>query len=55
MHGRHLKMALYLSNDPTAQGHGQVIAANLKAIGIDVTPKPLAYSPLLAATGDRNS
>ena len=52
MHGRHLKMTLYLSNDPIAQGQAQVVVANLKAIGIDVTPKPLAFSPLLAATGD---
>jgi ABC-type oligopeptide transport system substrate-binding subunit len=29
-----------------------VIVANLKAIGIDVTPKELSFSPLLAATGD---
>src|SRR5215471_8892775 len=52
MKGRTLKMTLYSTNDPVAQGQDQVIVANLKAIGITVTPKPLPFSPLLAATGD---
>ena len=52
MHGRHLKMTLYLPNAQPSPGQAQVIVANLKAIGIDVTPKELSFSPLLAATGD---
>jgi peptide/nickel transport system substrate-binding protein len=52
MHGRTMKMVLYSPNDPVAQSQDQVVAANLKAIGIDVTPKPLSFSALLAAVGD---
>src|SRR5581483_6437747 len=52
MHGRKLKMTLYSPNDSTAQNQAQVIVANLKAIGISVTVKPMPFSTLLAATGD---
>src|SRR5437870_12765983 len=52
MKGRHLKMTVYSTNDPQGQAQDQVIVANLKAIGIDVTPKPLPFSALLAAIGD---
>jgi ABC-type transport system substrate-binding protein len=52
MRGRTMKMVLYSPNDPVAQSQDQVVAANLKAIGIDVTPKPLSFSALLAAVGD---
>jgi peptide/nickel transport system substrate-binding protein len=52
MKGRRLKMTLYSPNDPIAAGQSQVIVANLKQIGIDVTPKPLPFSTLIAATGD---
>jgi peptide/nickel transport system substrate-binding protein len=52
MKGRHLKMTLYSTNDPQGQAQDQVIVADLKAIGIDVTPKPLPFSALLAAIGD---
>jgi hypothetical protein len=51
MHGRHLKMTLYLPNAQPSPGQAQVIVANLKAIGIDVTPKELSFLP--AACGDR--
>ena len=52
MKGRTLKMTLYSTNDPTAQNQNQVIVANLKAIGISVTPKPLPFSALVNAIGD---
>ena len=52
MRGRTMKMVLYSPNDPVAQSQDQVVVANLKAIGIDVTPKPLSFSALLAAVGD---
>jgi peptide/nickel transport system substrate-binding protein len=52
MKGRHLKMTLYSTNDTIAQGQDQVIVANLKAIGIDVTARPLPFSSLLATIGD---
>jgi peptide/nickel transport system substrate-binding protein len=52
MQGRSMKMTLYSPNDPVAQSQDQVVVANLKAIGIDVTPKPLSFSALLAAIGD---
>ncbi|HWQ01601.1 MAG TPA: ABC transporter substrate-binding protein [Gaiellaceae bacterium] len=52
MNGRTTKMVLYSPNDPFAQSQDQVIVANLKAIGIAVTPKPLSFSALLAAIGD---
>ena len=52
MQGRSMKMTLYSPNDPVAQSQDQVVVANLKEIGIDVTPKPLSFSALLAAIGD---
>ena len=52
MKGRTMKMTLYSTNDPQNQNQDQVIAANLKAIGIDVTPKPLPFSALVNAIGD---
>jgi ABC-type transport system substrate-binding protein len=52
MNGRTLKMTLYSSNDPISQNQDQVIVANLKAIGIDVRPKPLPFSALVNAIGD---
>jgi peptide/nickel transport system substrate-binding protein len=52
MQGRSMKMTLYSPNDPVAQSQDQVVVANLKAIGIDVTPKPLSFGALLAAIGD---
>jgi peptide/nickel transport system substrate-binding protein len=52
MKGRHLKMKLYSPNDSIPQAQDQVITANLKAIGIDVTARPLPFSSLLALIGD---
>jgi peptide/nickel transport system substrate-binding protein len=52
MKGRSLALTLYTTNDPVGQAQAQVIVANLKAIGITVTSKPLPFSTLVTATGD---
>ena len=52
MGGQKLSMTLYSPNDQIAQSQDQVIAANLKAIGITVKVKSLPFSALLPAIGD---
>ena len=44
---------MYTTNDPLGINTGQMLQANLKAIGIDVQVKPLTFAVLIDKSGTR--
>jgi len=51
--GRTAKVVMYTTNDPLGINTGQMLQANLKAIGIDVQVKPLTFAVLIDKSGTR--
>jgi peptide/nickel transport system substrate-binding protein len=53
MKGRTGKVVLYTTNDRTGQNTGQIVKANLAAIGLDVEVKSYTFAVLIDKTGTR--
>jgi peptide/nickel transport system substrate-binding protein len=51
--GKTAKIVMYTSNDQQGRNTGQLVEANLKAIGLDVQVKPYSFTVLIDKTGTR--
>jgi len=51
--GKTGKVVMYTSNDEQGRNTGQLVQANLKAIGLDVEVKPYTFAVLIDKTGTR--
>jgi ABC-type transport system substrate-binding protein len=51
--GKTGKVVMYTSNDQQGRNTGQLVQANLKAIGLDVEVKPYTFAVLIDKTGTR--
>jgi len=51
--GKTAKVVMYTTNDEQGRNTGQLVQANLKAIGLDVEVKPYTFAVLIDKTGTR--